>query len=56
MEARNKELLRNFIREVWSEGKVDAAGDYLHPAIRFITTQAIPGMARRLTLPVTKIA
>ena len=31
MEARNKELLRNFIREVWSEGKVDAAGDYLAP-------------------------
>ena len=29
MEARNKELLRNFIREVWSEGNVDAAGNYL---------------------------
>ena len=29
MEARSKEILRNFIREVWSEGNVDAAGAYL---------------------------
>jgi steroid delta-isomerase-like uncharacterized protein len=31
MEARNKEILRNFIREVWTEGKVDAADEYLAP-------------------------
>ena len=31
MEARSKEMLRNFIREVWSEGNVDAAGAYLAP-------------------------
>ena len=31
MEARNKEILRNFVREVWTEGKVDAADEYLAP-------------------------
>ena len=31
MEARNKKIVRSFIREVWSNGNVDAADEFLAP-------------------------